>query len=502
MSATTSTSSGAGAGASSAAEEESSRSSPPRSSGDLVDSSSPLPTQAVPFSSGNPRIEETRGILYLYPFDPSSPSNLPVGRKPLVCVLSVPNHMTYADFCQFCGSFLQHMLEMRIVRNDGVEDQYSVIISFDDQSSTDSFYKHFNGKQFSSLEGDVCNIRYTVDVQYTGSVEHPQCSLTSSAEQPTCPVCLERLDQDTSGILTTICNHSFHCSCISKWTDSSCPVCRYCQQQPEKSTCSVCGTSENLWICLICGFVGCGRYKEGHAIRHWKETQHCYSLELETQRVWDYVGDNYVHRLIQSKTDGKPVELNLPCSHTDDMCGTCECSGDSGISEALFNSKVDAIVQEYNDLLTSELENQRKYYESLLLEVKEENEREISEAVEKAVGLKLQKLQMKLTKCMEEKKFLDDINENLMKNQEMWKQKVLQIEEREQAAVRLKEGKIQNLEEQLRVLLVHIEGQETEDEPPGSVSSDTKGGSVLPLPSTSSSSNNGVKRATRNRKKN
>lgn len=24
--------------------------------------------------------------------------------------------MTYADFCQFCGSFIQHMLEMRIVR--------------------------------------------------------------------------------------------------------------------------------------------------------------------------------------------------------------------------------------------------------------------------------------------------------------------------------------------------------------------------------------------------
>lgn len=34
----------------------------------------------------------------------------------------------------------------------------------------------------------------------------------------------ERLDQDMSGILTTICNHSFHCSCISMWADSSCPV--------------------------------------------------------------------------------------------------------------------------------------------------------------------------------------------------------------------------------------------------------------------------------------
>ena len=37
-----------------------------------------------------------------------------------------------------------------------------------------------------------------------------------------------------------------------------------------------------------------------------------YALELETQRVWDYVGDGYVHRLIQSKTDGKLVEVPCP----------------------------------------------------------------------------------------------------------------------------------------------------------------------------------------------
>ena len=29
-------------------------------------------------------------------------------------------------------------------------------------------------------------------------------------------------------------------------------------------------------------------------------------------QVWDYVGDNYVHRLIQSKTDGKLVEVPSP----------------------------------------------------------------------------------------------------------------------------------------------------------------------------------------------
>jgi BRCA1-associated protein len=141
-----------------------------------------------------------------------------------------------------------------------VEDQYGVLIKFDTQSFTDSFYMSFNGNRFSSLEGNVCRVRFVEDVHYTQLIEHAHSSVTSSAEQPTCPVCLERLDQDPGGILTTICNHSFHYSCMSKWADSSCPVCRYCQQEPEKSSCSVCGTSENLWICVICGHVGCGRY--------------------------------------------------------------------------------------------------------------------------------------------------------------------------------------------------------------------------------------------------
>ncbi|KAL5664707.1 hypothetical protein ACJX0J_024815, partial [Zea mays] len=370
-----------------------------------------------------------------------------MGRKPRVCVLAVPNHMTYADFCRFCGAFVPHTLEMRIVRTDGAEDQYSVLINFDTQSSTDSFYKHFNGKQFSSLEGGVCHVRFVEEVHYTELIEHAHTSVTNLAEQPTCPVCLERLDQDPGGILTTICNHSFHCSCISKWTDSSCPVCRYCQQQPEKSMCSICGTSENLWICLICGHVGCGRYKGGHAIEHWKETQHCYSLELETQKVWDYAGDNYVHRLIQSKTDGKLVEYNFHGDHTAES--TCSlCSGDAAMDEALLNSKFEAIVEEYNDLVTFQLEKQRNYYESLLLEVKEETEKEISAATEKAMSTKLQKLEVKFDKCMEEKKFLDEVNGNLVKNQEMWIETIRKAQAREQAALRLKDEKIEKLQEE------------------------------------------------------
>ncbi|GLU22009.1 hypothetical protein SLE2022_381120 [Rubroshorea leprosula] len=444
-------------------------------------------TEAIPFSSGNPRIEETRGVMHLFSNDANYPSFLPVGRKPLVCVLGVPNHMTYADFCQFCASFIHHILEMRIVRNDGMEDRYSILIRFDNQDSADKFYQHFNGRQFNSLEEDICRMLFTVDVQFTGysgSLDHAQSPSASAAEQPSCPVCLERLDQDASGILTTICNHSFHCSCISKWTDSSCPVCRYCQQQPEKSICSVCQTSENLGMCVICGFVGCGRYKGGHAIIHWKETQHCYFLELETQRVWDYVGDNYVHRLIQSKTDGMLVELNAHCQHVNDGCGSCNCD-DYGISEAILNSKVEAIVNEYDELLATQLENQKLYFETLLQEVKEEIEREVSEAVQKAVTQKLQKLQAKLDRCVKEKKFLDDLNENLLKNEEIWRAKLLEAEEREKKTLRMKDDKIHALEEQLKDLMATLEAGNAVEHM--SISDEIKDATALPVSPESSS---------------
>lgn len=65
-------------------------------------------------------------------------------------------------------------------------------------------------------------------------------------------------------------------------------------------------------MCLICGHIGCGRYRAGHAVQHSEDTGHSYALELESQRVWDYASDNYVHRLVQSKTNGKLLELPSP----------------------------------------------------------------------------------------------------------------------------------------------------------------------------------------------
>lgn len=90
-------------------------------------------------------------------------------------------------------------------------------------------------------------------------------------------------------------------------------MCRYCLEPDTLSpVCSVCQTTQSLWICLVCGNVGCGRYVNEHARLHYKETLHAYALELQTARVWDYAGDGYVHRLVQSNHDGKLVEVPSP----------------------------------------------------------------------------------------------------------------------------------------------------------------------------------------------
>ncbi|KAL3677529.1 hypothetical protein R1sor_027477 [Riccia sorocarpa] len=443
-------------------------------------------TKAVCFSSGNPRVESTRGVMHLYrntTADPGSADQLPAGRSEHLCVLAVPTHMTGADFCQFTGSFIHNIENMRIVRNDGIPDRYSVLMKFDKQSSADEFYRHYNGKPFSSFEAEVCHVLFTADVQYTDSAEEATKPPSGLTELPTCPVCLERLDQNISGILTTVCNHSFHSSCISKWTDSSCPVCRYCQQQADKSTCSVCDTSENLWICVICGFVGCGRYQEGHAINHWKETQHCYSLELETQCVWDYVGDNYVHRLIQSKTDGKLVELPAPCRDGSEDCSSCGAySRSAEIEEALYDSKLEAIATEYDHLLTTQLESQRQYYEGLLEEAESRKEDAVSLAVEKAMSLKLQRLQQEMKKLQEDNEFLQQVNQSLVDNQKRWQQKFKEQEEREKVAVKERDQKIAELEEQVRDFMVYIEtGRMLES---STNAAEIREGTILPLPAT------------------
>lgn len=184
-------------------------------------------------------------------------------------------------------------------------------------------------------------------------------------ELPTCPVCLERMDEST-GLLTILCQHVFHCSCLQKWRGSGCPVCRYTQDDLGKrlhssdvetglNECTICRSDVNLWICLICGNVGCGRYDAAHAFLHYQHTSHCFAMDLTNQRVWDYASDAYVHRIVQNKTDGKLVELPS-ANHT-------ALPLDDITDDYLPREKLDSIGLEYTHLLTSQLDSQRLYFE-------------------------------------------------------------------------------------------------------------------------------------------
>jgi BRCA1-associated protein len=189
---------------------------------------------------------------------------------------------------------------------------------------------------------------------------------------------------DTTGLMTILCQHVFHCACLQTWKGSGCPVCRATNPKPNQDTenpysqpfgsgvaniCNNCNCTDDLWICLICGNVGCGRYNGGHAKEHWKRTAHSFSLELETQHVWDYAGDMWVHRLIRDKGDGKIVELprnnnnDRQAGGPDGAPGTGSGTGDEDV---VPRAKLDNIGMEYTHLLTSQLESQRVYFEEMV----------------------------------------------------------------------------------------------------------------------------------------
>lgn len=236
------------------------------------------------------------------------------------------------------------------------------------------------------------------------------------AELPTCPVCLERMDESITGLQHIQCHHTTQCYCIDKWGHSQCPICRYSQKPVLTSSsakrnvhyeyeqiqceCFECSSTESLWICMICGHIGCGRYQEAHAYDHFMETNHLYALEIETQRVWDYLGDGYVHRLIQNTVDGAIVELpsrNETNSVTPqdaghmkrtnsslmrlgigsessgvDIGGVAFGGSGSGSSDTFGangvdqQGKLDSISVDYTYMLTSQLDSQRMYYEEQL----------------------------------------------------------------------------------------------------------------------------------------
>ncbi|EXJ88476.1 hypothetical protein A1O1_05406 [Capronia coronata CBS 617.96] len=325
-----------------------------------------------------------------------------------LCILAVPSYMTPSDLLSWVGqetrSEVSHFRMVRTARAN----RYMVLMKFKNGKKAREWQHEWNGKVFNSIEPETCHVVFlkSVEVLQTPSME-PSGALTSQTttyprmtndpfiptstttkplaprtpslvELPTCPVCLERMDE-TTGLLTIPCQHVFHCTCLEKWSGGGCPVCRYTHDDfssflgtyksknktpGETETdhgpleCEVCHVDTSLWQCLICGKVGCGRYEGKHAYAHFEESGHTFSMDLESKRVWDYAGDAYVHRIIQdaAKPGEKLVELPGRGREPTALQGQEDVDFVKRQNDAL----------EYTHLLTSQLESQRVYFEEVV----------------------------------------------------------------------------------------------------------------------------------------
>ncbi|KAL7792652.1 hypothetical protein V8C37DRAFT_123293 [Trichoderma ceciliae] len=309
-----------------------------------------------------------------------------------LCIPAVPAYMSPGDFLGFLGERWQRDIShCRMVMTSRMN-RCLVLLKFRDGERAKQWRREYDGKIFNSMGVQACHVVFVKSITFERpspsrgrdySNSSTSAAVSSSlkpfppptpnlVELPTCPVCLERMDE-TSGLMTVPCSHVFHCTCLQSWKGAGCPVCRFTNPSEESdpsnpysqpfggsasNLCSVCDCVDDLWICLICGYVGCGRYKGGHAKDHWKDTAHSFALELETQHVWDYAGDMWVHRLIRDKGDGKVVELPGRNSHTASRQGEEE--------DVVPRAKLETIGLEYAHLITSQLESQRAYYEEMI----------------------------------------------------------------------------------------------------------------------------------------
>ena len=473
------------------------------------------------FYCGHPDIEKTRGYMKLYrtydTFDIDDISTC------MLTILAIPATLAVDQLLRFVQNFMDKIQKLQILFQTD-SPFYMAFILFFSEEKCRSFYKELNGRPFSVLEPDnICHCAFVKEISTQCSQSKPstvslsECTLL---ELPQCIICLERMDESVEGLLTAPCNHEFHLNCLRQYKSTDCPVCRYSIVPDAKtsSICLQCGLSDDLWLCLICGFVGCGRYLNKHAVEHFENTNHTFAKQMESERVWDYARDQYVHRLIQNKGDGKVVEYTVEAPFT--IADNDDLSGDSvtlnGHVSVTADEKLDSIQIEYSYLISSELQKQRAYYEEKLklmeieakkketqlegrlkgvMDEKKTLEAELTQLQKGKSGLekRFSEMKNKLDVCEKNKKNqlqeVDEMNNSLLANQSEYKAKISELEKQKR-----------ELEETNRDLMFTLSAQQKISTMSPSEKAEINTGSIKMTPSavnsspsTSASSSTGAK---------
>eukprot|EP01039_Chlorochromonas_danica_P008139 gene8139-8979_t len=167
---------------------------------------------------------------------------------------------------------------------------------------------------------------------------------------------------------------------------------------PLLGSCIACGLLENIWVCLVCGYTGCGRYTSQHAHSHFLSDQHAFALELVSGRIWDYAADTFVHYENSSSIYGGVLQslphytnlrfedfgsfsLNHPSMSQETrpedsfppkkiLISQREVQDrERALNESLGSQTVEkltSITEDYERLMEQQLQEQQLYYEKLL----------------------------------------------------------------------------------------------------------------------------------------
>ena len=391
------------------------------------------------------------------------------------------------------------------------ERTYLLLFVLSSPQAARDFVQDLNKKPYTTLdEAQVAHVNYVVGLEghngvsllspvfcstpadlakegaSRGSVSSRGSKLSEETpEVHNCAVCLEPLEQaEETGIITTVCNHSFHWACLWQCKDSPCPVCRYDHAGLNEalSQCHVCGTTEHNYVCLICGVISCANMMAsaslslGHARQHHDETLHAYALDTETQHVWDFCGQGYVHRLLQNTSDGKLVEVsNQNYNQRLPEAGRLSDAQE----DEVVHRKLEGFANQYYTLLKSQLEQQRIFYEGRLEELlrNKETQRRVSSSASLVSALKqerrqlqhrLSTLQERHHKVVDEVSFLKNLNESLETNKEQMKHQVQESQRERGEARDLIQQALPPLELKVHRLMLQLEQEDDTELKPAS----------------------------------
>ncbi len=407
----------------------------------------------VKYWIGNKSAEQISGQLRLSPFEknkaaiakmaqqPKKPALLPEEQKirvdsPYICAYAVPIELEIRDFCEFvkcCEPFIE---EMRVATGSQ-QNSYLILIMAKSAEGARTLVNTLHGLKFTEFFEGRCDLATILSAStFTGrsapvlateedkeAMADPHILFSkANTTQLSCPICLEKLAPSPASPmvkalssvstespateggykLSILCGHYYHSICLANCKDELCPLCRSPQSPGECNKCEECGSVENLWLCLICGFVGCWNMQNpclSHSRNHYEQSMHTYAMNILNKNVWDYAKEGYVHRLIQNKVDGKLVEFE-----DQELIRQQQVLGQDIFQVSLKkyqHQKLDALNYEYNLLLVSQLDTQRKYFEARLRDYEKEAKK-LKDQTEDTIKAKTAQLQQVVEETKEE----------------------------------------------------------------------------------------------------